>query len=54
MALDTFSWDVWMVFGMWGGAGWAVGTVWWYRQGGCEFWVCGCGLGKGEGSAPAC
>lgn len=27
MALNTFSWDVWVTFGMWCGAGWAAGSV---------------------------
>lgn len=27
MALETFSWDVWVTFGMWCGTGWAARSV---------------------------
>lgn len=44
MALDTFSWDVWGSFGMWCGAGWAVGSM--VAQGDVSFGCVAVGWGR--------
>lgn len=50
MALDPFSWDGWVPFGMWSGPGWAAGSV---AAQGRRMGVLDGGLGMGDGSAPS-